>query len=58
MASYFPTAVYLLCFLTCSVCAGLLGRAWWRSKVRISSTEPTAQTWKNGPADQSLVISA
>lgn len=35
MASYFPTAVYLLCFLTCSVCAGLLGRAWWRSKVRI-----------------------
>jgi hypothetical protein len=35
MASYFPTAVYLLCFLTSSLCAFLLGRAWWRSAARI-----------------------
>jgi len=35
MASYFPTAVYLLCFLTSSICAFLLGRAWWRTRARI-----------------------
>lgn len=35
MASYFPTAVYLLCFLTSSACAFLLGRAYWRTSARI-----------------------
>ena len=35
MASYFPTAVYLLCFLTSSACAFLLGRAWLRTRARI-----------------------
>lgn len=35
MAFSFPTAVYLLCFLTSTLCAFLLGRAWWRSGARI-----------------------
>lgn len=35
MANYFPTAVYLLCFLTSSACAFLLGRAWLRTRARI-----------------------
>ncbi|HEY1125928.1 MAG TPA: DUF5985 family protein [Sphingobium sp.] len=35
MAISFPTAVYLLCFLTSSLCGFLLGRSWWRSGARI-----------------------
>ncbi len=35
MGSYFPTAVYVLCFLTSSACAFLLGRAYWRTSARI-----------------------
>jgi hypothetical protein len=35
MAIPFPTAVYLLCFLTSSLCASLLGRSWWHSRARI-----------------------
>jgi hypothetical protein len=31
----FPAAVYLLCFLTSSACAALLGRTYWRSGPRL-----------------------
>ena len=35
MAELFPTAVYLLCFLTSSACAWLLARAYRRSGARL-----------------------
>jgi hypothetical protein len=35
MADLFPTAVYLLCFLTSSACAWLLARAYRRSGARL-----------------------
>jgi hypothetical protein len=35
MADLFPTAVYLLCFLTSSACAWLLARAYRRSRARL-----------------------
>lgn len=35
MQALFPTAVYLLCFLTSSACAWLLARAWRRSRARL-----------------------
>ena len=35
MADYFPTAVYLLCFLTSAACAGLLARNYWRTGARV-----------------------
>jgi hypothetical protein len=30
-----PTAVYVLCLATSSVCAGLLLRAWFRTRARL-----------------------
>lgn len=33
--SWFPTAVYLLCFLTSTLCAGLLLRSYWRVRSRM-----------------------
>lgn len=35
MAEYFPTAVYLLCFLTSAACALLLARNYWRTGARV-----------------------
>ena len=35
MAAFFPTAVYLLCFLTSSACALLLARNYWRTGARL-----------------------
>ncbi len=35
MRDVFPTIVYLLCFLTSSACAGLLGRSYRRSGARL-----------------------
>ena len=35
MADYFPSAVYLLCFLTSLACAVLLGRAYRRTAARV-----------------------
>ncbi len=35
MNAIFPTAVYLLCFLTSSACAWLLARAWLRARARL-----------------------
>ena len=35
MAEYFPSAVYLLCFLTSSACAWLLVRSYWRTGARL-----------------------
>ena len=35
MAEYFPSAVYLLCFLTSSACAWLLARSYRRSGARL-----------------------
>lgn len=35
MASAFPTAVYLLCFLTSAACAWLLARSYWRTGARM-----------------------
>ena len=35
MSEYFPTAVYLLCFLTSLACAWLLGRAYRRTSARV-----------------------
>ena len=35
MADYFPSAVYLLCFLTSSACAWLLARSYWRTGARL-----------------------
>jgi hypothetical protein len=31
----FPGLVYILCFVTCTVCATLLMRAWTRTKTRM-----------------------
>lgn len=35
MASGFPTAVYLLCFLTSAACALLLARNYWWTGARV-----------------------
>ena len=35
MAEAFPTAVYLLCFLTAGACAALLARTYWRTGMRL-----------------------
>jgi hypothetical protein len=35
MAEAFPTAVYLLCFLTAAACALLLFRTYWRTRMRL-----------------------
>ena len=35
MQQTFPAAVYILCFLTSSACAWLLGRSYLRSKARL-----------------------
>jgi biotin transporter BioY len=35
VAISFPTAVYLLCFLTSSACAGLLARSYRRTGARL-----------------------
>jgi hypothetical protein len=35
MAEWFPTTVYLLCFLTSSACAVLLGRSFRRTGMRL-----------------------
>ena len=35
MADYFPSAVYLLCFLTSSACAWLLARSYRRTGARL-----------------------
>lgn len=35
MEEFFPAAVYILCFLTSSACAWLLGRSYSRSKARL-----------------------
>lgn len=35
MQEFFPTAVYLLCFLTSSACAYLLARSYWRTSARL-----------------------
>lgn len=35
MAVYFPTAVYLLCFLTSAGCAALLMRSYRRTRTRL-----------------------
>jgi hypothetical protein len=29
----FPGVVYVLCFITCAICTGLLTRAWWRTRT-------------------------
>lgn len=35
MGDWFPTAVYLLCFLTSAACAWLLARGYWRTGARV-----------------------
>jgi hypothetical protein len=35
MAEAFPTAVYLLCFMTAAACALLLARTYWRTGMRL-----------------------
>jgi len=35
MGQAFPTAVYLLCFVTSTACAWLLARAWARTRARL-----------------------
>lgn len=35
MTDLFPTAVYLLCFLTSAACAWMLGRSYVRTKTRL-----------------------
>ena len=35
MGEWFPTTVYLLCFLTSSACAVLLGRSYRRTGLRL-----------------------
>lgn len=32
----FPALVYLMCFLTCAVCAGLLVRSWLKTRMRLA----------------------
>jgi Family of unknown function (DUF5985) len=34
MAEFFPTAVYILCFLTSATCAWLLGRSYLANRTR------------------------
>jgi hypothetical protein len=35
VSDIFPAVVYLLCFLTSSACAALLGRTYWQSGTRL-----------------------
>jgi hypothetical protein len=35
MSAIFPAAVYSLCFLTSALCAVLLGRSFYRSRMRL-----------------------
>lgn len=35
MTAFFPTAVYVLCFLTSGACAWLLARSYRRSRARL-----------------------
>jgi uncharacterized protein DUF5985 len=35
MAEFFPTAVYILCFLTSAACAWLLGRSYLANRTRL-----------------------
>jgi len=35
MSPAFPTAVYILCFITSSACAWLLARSYWRTGARL-----------------------
>lgn len=35
MSGFAPTAVYLLCLATSCLCAGLLLRAYWRSRSKL-----------------------
>ena len=35
MGELFPTIVYILCFLTSTACAWLLGRSYAKSRVRL-----------------------
>ena len=35
MPHLLPATVYVLCFLTSSACALLLGRSYWRSRARL-----------------------
>ena len=35
MGHFFPTAVYILCFLTSAACAWLLGRSYWAGRTRL-----------------------
>jgi hypothetical protein len=35
MIPAFPTAVYLLCFITSAACAALLARSYWRTGARM-----------------------
>lgn len=35
MLSFFPAAVYSLCFITCSLCAFLLARAYLQMRARL-----------------------
>ena len=35
MGEFFPTVVYVLCFLTSTACAWLLGRSYSKSRVRL-----------------------
>lgn len=35
MSEFFPTAVYVLCFLTSAACAWLLARSYWRTSARL-----------------------
>lgn len=30
-----PALVYILCFITCAVCAGLLVRSWFKTRTRL-----------------------
>jgi hypothetical protein len=30
-----PALVYILCFVTCAVCAGLLVRSWMKTRMRL-----------------------
>jgi hypothetical protein len=32
---HFPAIVYVLCFVTSSACAWLLGRSYWRTRARL-----------------------
>lgn len=35
MSEFFPTAVYMLCFLTSAACSLLLGRSYRRTRARL-----------------------